>query len=179
MTTTSLPAFRYHPDPIATKSIVESDKQCACCEQARGYIYVAPVYAVDDLDDSICPWCIADGSAAKKFDATFVDDHPLHNANIASGIIDEVSTQTPGFFSWQQEVWLTCCADACEFHGDATKNDLTKIEAGSLERLLDDLGLEEGDWPSFVAGYEQGGDPGVYKFVCRHCKKNHYGGDFS
>jgi uncharacterized protein CbrC (UPF0167 family) len=67
----TLPVFRYHPDPVASGSVHESREVCACCGVARGYVYAGPVYAVDELDDKICPWCIADGKAHKKFDATF------------------------------------------------------------------------------------------------------------
>ncbi|MCU9953286.1 CbrC family protein [Burkholderia pyrrocinia] len=33
----SLPAFRYHPDPLATGSVIRSDARCMCCGDARGY----------------------------------------------------------------------------------------------------------------------------------------------
>ena len=60
-----LPVFLYHPDPIATGSIQPSATPCKVCGQARGYIYTGPVYTEirNRLDDAICPWCIADGSA--------------------------------------------------------------------------------------------------------------------
>ncbi|WP_264169817.1 CbrC family protein [Burkholderia cepacia] len=43
----SLPAFRYHPDPLATGSVIRSDARCVCCGDARGYVYAGPVHAVD------------------------------------------------------------------------------------------------------------------------------------
>jgi uncharacterized protein CbrC (UPF0167 family) len=70
----ALPVFRYHPDPVRSGSIKESASVCKSCGRARGFIYVGPVYAeADDLDDRFCPWCIADGSAAAKFDAYFTN----------------------------------------------------------------------------------------------------------
>jgi hypothetical protein len=33
----------------------------------------AVIYAEETLQDCLCPWCIADGSAHDRFDATFVD----------------------------------------------------------------------------------------------------------
>ena len=69
----TLPTFRYHPDSIATGSVKPSDKECRSCGEARGYIYTSSVYAEESLDEEICPWCIADGSAAEKFDASFCD----------------------------------------------------------------------------------------------------------
>ncbi|WP_321791288.1 CbrC family protein [Burkholderia pyrrocinia] len=56
----SLPAFRYHPDPPATGSVIRSDARCVCCGDARGDVYAGPVYAVDEYEQCICPWCIAD-----------------------------------------------------------------------------------------------------------------------
>jgi uncharacterized protein CbrC (UPF0167 family) len=38
-----------------------------------GYIYTGPVYAEQDLAEAFCPWCIADGLAAERFQAEFTD----------------------------------------------------------------------------------------------------------
>ena len=64
-----LPAFKYHPDPVATGSIkADPDAPCLACNRIRGYIYEGPAYSekYDYLTHSLCPWCIADGSAAKE-----------------------------------------------------------------------------------------------------------------
>lgn len=66
-----LPKFRYHLNPLKTGSIIKSDKECESCDKVRGFIYTGSVYSIHSVDD-ICPWCIADGSAAEKFDASFV-----------------------------------------------------------------------------------------------------------
>ena len=113
-----LPNFRYHRNPLATGAIEQSDSVCECCEEARGYIYKASIYSEKAID-VLCPWCIADGSAAEKFTASFVDDYPLIEAGLNQKIIEEVCRRTPGYISWQQEVWLQHCIDACEFCGDA------------------------------------------------------------
>jgi Uncharacterised protein family (UPF0167) len=68
-----LPRFTYHPDPRATGFVVESNAICLACGAARGHIYTGPVYAVEELAEAICPWCIADGTAADRFDAEFTD----------------------------------------------------------------------------------------------------------
>lgn len=75
-----LPVFKYHPDPLSTGSVIESTVVCKCCGQNKGYIYTSSVYAIEELHNEICPWCIADGSAAKKYGATFVDSDPLYQA---------------------------------------------------------------------------------------------------
>lgn len=174
-----LPDFKYHPDPIGTGSIEKSENECLCCGVKRGYIYTASVYSVLDLDDSICPWCIADGSAAKKFDASFTDDANLFNAGIPTAIILEVTSRTPGYISWQSEYWESHCEDACEFHGDASKDDIKELDSEAISRLSDNLGLDESDWKSFYKQYSTGGDPAIYKFKCRHCHKLIYNGDWS
>jgi len=58
-----LPVFRYHPDPIASGSVVASAAECVCCGEARGFIYTGPAYCEAELEEALCPWCIADGSA--------------------------------------------------------------------------------------------------------------------
>ena len=54
----TLPTFRCYPDPLASGSIEPSETVCACCGQARGFVYVGASYGEDDYVDCICPWCI-------------------------------------------------------------------------------------------------------------------------
>jgi len=174
-----LPTFRYHPNPVATGNFKESDKVCVCCGEARGYIYTGSVYARERLRDSICPWCIADGSAARKFRALFSDSEPLVQSGVPEETIEEVTTRTPGYNSWQQEIWLSCCKDACEFHGDAPRQELLALQGEGLVKTLAEWHWNEKNWPQFVQYYKPGGNPAVYKFVCRHCGKTMYGVDFT
>lgn len=174
-----LPNFRYHPDPVATGNVKASEAICICCGRARGYIYTGSVYGPESLRDRLCPWCISDGSAANKFDAQFCDDHPLAEAGLPSEIVAEVATRTPGFVSWQQEEWLVCCRDACEFHGDAPVAELKALQGDALARALVDLKCRERDWQDLLRCYEPGGNPAVYKFICRHCRGAKYAMDFT
>ena|ERR1035438_9773954 len=70
---TALPRFTYHPDPLATGSFVLSSTECLACAKSRGWIYVGPTYCEAELDDHLCPSCIADGTAHRKFGVEFVD----------------------------------------------------------------------------------------------------------
>lgn len=90
-----LPQFPYHPDPVATGSVVESLEVCERCGKARGFVYAVPVYAVEDVE-FLCPWCIADGSAADQFDADFTtaDGAP---SDVPAAVLDEIVRRTPGF----------------------------------------------------------------------------------
>ena len=174
-----IPEFRYHPNPIATGNVTASDAICLCCQQNRGYIYRASVYARETLEDAICPFCIADGSAAKKFDATFSDEFSLTEAGVPKQIVDEVTKRTPGYISWQQEVWLACCGDACEFHGDAPAAEMRELRGEALAQFLFEIEWSASDWNNFVPHYESGGNPAIYKFICRHCRRPRYGIDFT
>ena len=67
-----LPKFRYHPDPLETGSFIEGEaKICPCCGKESSTYYAKSPYAQDDVD-YLCPVCISNGEAAKKFDAEFV-----------------------------------------------------------------------------------------------------------
>jgi hypothetical protein len=43
-----------------------------------------------------CPWCIADGTAASKFDATFTDIGSGVPPEISASVCDELAHRTPG-----------------------------------------------------------------------------------
>ena len=174
-----LPNFKYHPNPVATGSVKRSDAKCRCCGMANGYIYAASVYAEEELHEEICPWCIENGKAAEKFGALFSDDAPLLEEGISSEICAEVSERTPGFNSWQQEEWLSHCNDACEFHGDAQKQELEKLSGLEKESFLSRNFLKEEDWNNVLEHYQPGGNPTVYKFVCRHCEAILYSIDYT
>ncbi|MBI3968714.1 MAG: CbrC family protein [Chloroflexi bacterium] len=110
-----LPTFKYHPDPITTGAIVSSPATCLCCGQSRGYVYAGWPYCEAELDQQLCPWCIADGSAQERFGAKFIDDAIAVGEgwdNVPAAARDEVVHRTPGIITWQGDQWYTCCGDA-------------------------------------------------------------------
>jgi uncharacterized protein CbrC (UPF0167 family) len=109
------PTFRYHPDPIATGSVVVSDTTCVCCGQARGFIYMGPVTADEELDEALCPWCIADGSAARRFDAEFTERAAVGDYGQWDPVPDAVRDEPI----------------ALENDGGFPQNELNKIEVGA------------------------------------------------
>jgi uncharacterized protein len=175
--TESLPEFRYHPNPIATGVVELSDSICICCNRERGFIYKGPVYSTFQLRGRLCPWCIADGSAAAKYHASFADSYSLTQEGIPDSIIEEVNLRTPSYISWQQENWLVHCGDACEFRGDATSEDLALASSETKSDWMRRYRLSEKDWNSLTNGYRPGGDVAFYKFVCRHCRHTLLGWD--
>jgi len=175
-----LPTFKYHPDPLATGSIAPSPVECACCGEARGYIYTGPVYAGEDLDDRICPWCIADGSAHKRFGATFTDEAGVGGYargverwdKVPWAVIEEIAFRTPGFSGWQQEQWWTHCGDGAEFLDRVGFAEASKFGPGLLDALA-----PPGDFASaperkrYLRALDRDGSPTGYAFRCRHCGK--------
>lgn len=179
---TALPAFRYHPDPIHSGSIVESDAKCRCCKKSRGYIYTGPVYSEVDLEDMICPWCIASGDAAKKYEATFVDSEAFSDGT-PDEAMEEIMERTPGYSAWQSESWPSCCGDATAFVMPAGIKEIREqcyehegsimshivhkmsISGSAATRLLDSLNKDQG--------------PTVYVFRCLKCLAPHFHIDYA
>lgn len=177
MPTETLPTFRYHPDPIRTGNVTESEALCVCCSTKRGYVYVGPAYTTkEELDSALCPWCIANGSAADRYDAEFTDTHDLEAAGIDKAIIQEVVRRTPGFISWQGGRWLSHCGDACEFHGDLPQEKLEHVPQDSRTMILADL-PNDFTWERIIEDYEPGSQPAIYWFKCRHCAAELYYAD--
>ena len=168
-----LPKFKYHQNPILTGSIKESSNVCECCNEHKGYIYTSTMYSEIDVD-SICPWCIASGLAAEKFDGRFSDDLPLLAAGVDKAVVKEVCERTPGYNSWQQEEWQAHCGTACEFHGDTEKEELAALSGDELEIFLKVNDIDKSLWLQILDGYQKGGSPAIYKFVCPECSNKIY-----
>lgn len=174
-----LPEFPYHPDPLATGVIIPSDTTCVCCDQARGYIYTGPVYAVEDLDDVLCPWCIADGTAAERFKASFtggplVDDVPPE-------VLSAVDTRTPGFTAWQEPHWLFHCGDGAAFVGLAGARELD-AHPDALEMLRQEAtgwGQPPEEVDQYLKSLDKDDQPTAYLFRCRVCAKHLAYSDFT
>jgi hypothetical protein len=107
------PVFRHYADPIGDGTIERSDAVCVSCERARGWIATSHLYTAQDVEDRFCPWCIADGTAAARFDGTFNE--------LAGGIPTErrdlVDRRTPNFPTWQDVVWPVHCGDGAIYLG--------------------------------------------------------------
>jgi uncharacterized protein len=167
-----LPVFRYHPDPIASGSICISDARCACCGETRGFVYSGPAYCEADLEEALCPWCIADGSAHAKFDASFADPAGFAD-NMPRETVEEIAYRTPGFSSWQQERWLTCCADAGAFWEPIGYTELRerypRLEGSLMMHIVHELGISGAAATRFLHALHRDNGPTAYVFGCRHC----------
>jgi uncharacterized protein CbrC (UPF0167 family) len=173
----TLPTFRYHPDPLGSGSVVASGATCRCCGQARGHVYTGPAYAEADLDDALCAWCIADGSAHAQFDVTFVDSEAFGNA-VPEAVVQEICRRTPGFNTFQSEQWPDCCQDATAFLEPAGIDDIRaryrELEGAILNHIIYDLEVSGGAATRLLASLRRDQSPSAYVFRCRHCEQLHF-----
>lgn len=118
MNITNLPDFPYHRDPVASESVRQSDDVCDCCGIARGVMYNGVMYSVQKPKD-ICPWCIADGSASEKYDASFFDadfvDEDFETVDVATKYYTEVFCKTIGFATFNPIGWWVHCDQPAEY----------------------------------------------------------------
>ena len=85
---------------------------CDCCGKTTHIFYTAPFYAVEDIA-YLCPECIANGEAARKYDGSFQDDFSVDDGVDDPEKLDELIHRTPGYSGWQQEYWRAHCGDYC------------------------------------------------------------------
>ena len=162
-----LPNFKYNPNPLETKCIEESDKTCQVCNNKRGYIATSMMSCLEDIYD-VCPWCIADGSASKKYDGEFVID--IENPeNLTDRVIEEISCKTVSFPSYQELIWLTHCNDGCEFLGHVKIQDFKLISEEEVNRLIKEKIFTEKDIRDFLNSEDTRELSYLLKFRCIHC----------
>ncbi|MET7543025.1 CbrC family protein [Streptomyces sp. NPDC005349] len=135
----TLPFFRYHPDPVTTGAITASSEVCVRCGQAKGWIYTASFYSEHTVRGRICPWCIADGSAAEQFNGEFVDAYGLNG--VSWEVLLEVTRRTPSFHAWQDARWLVHCQDAAAFIAEVGYTELA-AHPEALDQLRTEMRLE-------------------------------------
>jgi hypothetical protein len=132
---------------------------------------MGPVYAVEELVEELCPWCIADGTAAEKFDAEFTDVGWGVPPNVPQQVLEEISRRTPGFAGWQQERWLYHCDDGAAFVGHAGYEELsaTPDALGTLRAEADEAGWDAAQAEEYLQSLRCGTPPTAYVFQCLHC----------
>ncbi|MCM0001260.1 MAG: CbrC family protein [Erythrobacter sp.] len=168
-----MPAFTYFT-PAALDAVVKaSDEVCDCCGQRRGHLYTGPFYTTA-REVELCPHCIADGSAAAKYQGSFNDiivtfDGQVIDAEAArapQSVIDELLHRTPGYQSWQGNRWAFHCGDGGIFQGDATDEAISNASNEAKDHFDHINGR-----PSFdeLFGADPRHRPSTYHFKCRQC----------
>ncbi|WP_284638282.1 CbrC family protein [Paenibacillus silviterrae] len=161
-----LPTFKYHPKPIETGMIIESNAICPVCEEKTDHVYVGPFFSIDEVED-ICPWCIENGQAAIKFDAEFQDSASCEEIPTKEKL-DELVHRTPGYSGWQQEKWLNHCDDFCAFIGYVGWKEIEGI-AHELTEDFNRYGYNEEEIQKYL---KKEGSLQGYLFQCITCKKH-------
>ncbi|WP_435237816.1 CbrC family protein [Psychromonas sp. PT13] len=139
-----LPNFRYHPDPISSEVFVPSSKICPVCNKVNSLEYVGPFYSIVEVD-GICPWCIANGKAAEKYDLTFVDEDEIEKVDNEQ-FVDELTKRTPGFFFPQEDNWPSHCGDYCVLIGTSSEVNIESkfdLLQNDILKIIDNLNISE------------------------------------
>lgn len=130
-------------------------------------------YAAEDLRDALCPWCVADGSAAAAFDATFTEltGTDPGTEGVPAAVLEEIAHRTPGFSAWDQERWLFHCGDGAAFLGAAGWAEVMDLPEAveALRAQAKTWGLLGEDADAFVGSLDIDGASTAYLFRCLHC----------
>ena len=165
-----IPSFKYNPDPIKARVIEEREAICPVCNKVTQYVYVGPFYAIEEVE-GICPWCIEDGSAAKKYDGEFQDGCSCEDVDSVE-YLDELIHRTPGYCGWQQEKWLSHCGDFCAFIDYVGWNEIKDIAdelEDDIEQIKGEMGMTQEE---FEESFVNGGSHQGYLFKCVICGKH-------
>jgi uncharacterized protein CbrC (UPF0167 family) len=167
--TDSPPHFAYYPDAIADGRVHPSDRECAACRRARGWISDAILHSASKPEDAyFCPWCIADGTAVRLFGGSFneLDDGAADDE--AARIAAE---RTPSFETWQDWFWPTHCGVPAVYRGQPSGDELRAYPEAFAALLADirqyDWGRDEKYVAEFIDGL--GGGHVAYLFQCSSC----------
>ncbi len=172
---TDLPEFRFSPNAYALGLFESAEGLCQACNTPRTMRYTSSFYSREEVE-YICPWCVADGTAARVFDGEFSDyagiDGVPHDSRqpltVDEAEAREVTTRTPSYPSWQQEEWRSHCGRPCAFLGDIGSSDLEKFLHEPDFRADVEGGL---GWDPELLRTElsEGGDLAGYLFRCLSC----------
>ena len=164
-----LPKFRYHPDPIGTGAFEEGEeKTCPCCGKKSTVYYSMTPYCVEDMEN-ICPTCIANGEAARKYDATFIQGAEWEGGPDREKE-EELFCRTPGYISWQGEYWLSCCEDYCEYLGTVGTKELKAMDIA--DEVFEEYAARN-EFEDVEEYLVKDGSLCGYLFRCLHCGKYH------
>ncbi len=146
---------------------------CICCGQARGYVYDGAPYAeADELEDAICPWCIADGSAHREVRRR-VHRPCLDRRRRAARRGRRGRLPHPWLHAWQQERWLTCCHDACAFLEPAGHAEIEarypRLEGTLITTIVQEMRIPGGAAHQLYRSLNRDHGPTAYVFQCLHC----------
>lgn len=110
---TDIPKFTYIDDYRFVCNTVSFAKKCNCCGIKTNIIYTNGIYSEENVD-ILCPRCIINGEASKKFKGSF-NDVELSDSIDNEQAKEELEKRTPTLNTWQEVRWVACCNDYCRF----------------------------------------------------------------
>ena len=169
---TAEPMFRYYPDPLKWGDLKEGEPvECDCCGKSTTVYYDGAFYSLKAVE-RLCPKCIADGKAAEKFSGAFIDIDSCDPVSDDEKVM-ELTTRTPSYCGWQQEVWLACCDDYCAFEGYVGWEDIEEMGLADEIRSTYRKDVCYIDLETVEERLCNGGSMQGYLFRCLHCGKHH------
>ena len=164
-----LPKFRYYPDPVGTGVFEEGEaRTCPCCGKESTVYYYSEPYCIENVEN-LCPFCIASGEAARKYDASFIQDAEW-SGEPDKEKDEELFCRTPGYLSWQGEHWLSCCNDYCEYLGKVGTKELKAMDIA--DEVFSEYAKRD-EYADIEEYLVKDGSLCGYLFRCLHCKKYH------
>ncbi len=164
-----LPKFKYFLNPLENKIFKKSSEKCDVCSKKTGYIYEGSIYSEREVEN-ICPWCIANGRAAKEYEGTFNDETCIDEVN--QEYIDELIYRTPEYISWQSAYWPSHCGDICAFEKYVGWKEIADIKdelKDDIESIKEDFGFTQQELEKSLV---DGGSLQGYLFKCVKCGKH-------
>jgi hypothetical protein len=166
----ALPSFKYQPNCIENDIFIKAGqdevKICQCCDK-QIEIYYNTMYTSKNVD-CLCPDCIANGSAAEKFDGEFIGGaDPITDG---ADKTEELFKRTPGYVSWQEDYWLAHCNDYCAFISYVGIKELQ--EMGIIDEVLADYAEMDDNVADVRQWLHKEGWMVGYLFKCLHCGKH-------
>ena len=165
--------FSYHPNIYDLDPSVFYENSegllCQVCGQKPSH-YLERMYTVEKIS-CLCPSCVASGAAARKFKGDFIQEAEWEKVSDSERVKHFFET-TPGYVSWQGEMWLACCDDFCNFIDYVGMEKLQKMP--EKKTILADYAKRQEYSRDTVEEYlSRSGDMTGYLFQCRHCKNYH------
>jgi len=176
-TNLALPNFKYNPDALKLGIIRKEKTDCPVCKQQRDYVYVGPFHCEEEVEEELCPWCIADGSAARMFKGEFAYLEFCEKVDMEE-YRKELLYRTPSYTAWQQEYWPSHCGDFCAFKNYVGWKEIAAFKT-ELDKDLKQIGSDNGmTRAELKESLVNGGTMQGYLFQCLHCKKHRLTVDF-
>ncbi|MBB5233881.1 CbrC family protein [Deinococcus budaensis] len=166
----ALPAFPYYADPLADGCFEQRPIACEVCGQAREWAYVGGMYVEDD-PETICPWCVADGRAAAKFEGTFQDVDFSETASAES--VTAVLNRTPRVILWNPIHWPDHCGECCTYLGTLTPSgqpEITSHESVQQEAAVIARSMSRTWTNEDALDCAEQGTLTLHLFQCRTCQ---------